>query len=162
LIENCNPAPKVALTEPEMGFVDTSAPIPTIQLAAGQKKVLISTPRKKIELKGQLRNLASQDKKGLATQRLVFSKVEKAFDQTNFALAQSQRENEALRAQLEAIRPSKRKKVVPDPNSKFVNIEQIHRAQIQAGRINATVSEENGSKSGESEASCIVVQSNRR
>ena len=145
-----------------MDFVDTSASIPTIQLSTGQKKVPISTPRKKIELRGQLRNLASQDKKDHAIRRLLFTKVEKAFDEKDFELAKAQRENVALRAQLEAIRPSKRKKVVPDPNSKFVNIEQIHRAQIQAGRFDLLAIEESGSESGESEASYIVVQSNRR
>jgi hypothetical protein len=38
--------------EEEMGFVDTLVPVPTIQLSAGQKKVVISTPRKKMELRG--------------------------------------------------------------------------------------------------------------
>jgi hypothetical protein len=109
--------------------------------------------------------LATQDKKDWGIQWLLFTKVEKAFDQKNFELAKAQQEIEALKAQLEAIQPSKRKRVVPDPNSKFVDIEQIHQAQIQAGRIDAGVSEkieESGSESGEAEASCIVVQSNRR
>jgi hypothetical protein len=53
--------------------------------------------------------------------------------------------------------PSKRKKVVPDPNSVFVNIEQIHQAQIEAGRIEESSAEESNSERSESKASCIVV-----
>ena len=44
-----------------------------------------------------------------------------------------------------------------DPNTVFASIEQIHRAQIEAGRIEGTVAEESGSESAESEGSCIVV-----
>ncbi|KAK4141199.1 uncharacterized protein C8A04DRAFT_14287, partial [Dichotomopilus funicola] len=58
---------------------------------------------------------------------------------------------------LEAARPSKRKRVQTDPNTLFVSIEQIHRTQIEAGRIEDTMAEESGSESGGSEASCIVV-----
>jgi hypothetical protein len=74
----------------------------------------------------------------------------------------TQRENEAPKEQLEAVRPTKRRKVVPDPTPKLLSIEEIQRAQIQAGRSAAVVSEESGSESGESEASCIVVRSKRR
>ena len=58
---------------------------------------------------------------------------------------------------MELAKPSKRKKVVPDPNSLFVNIEQIHQAQIEAGRAEETPAEESDSERSESEASCIVV-----
>ncbi|KAK4139519.1 uncharacterized protein C8A04DRAFT_15791, partial [Dichotomopilus funicola] len=54
-------------------------------------------------------------------------------------------------------RPSKRKRVQTDPNTLFASIEQVHRAQIEAGRIEDTMAEESGSESGGSEASCIVV-----
>jgi hypothetical protein len=58
---------------------------------------------------------------------------------------------------LEVARPSKRKKVVTDPNTIFALIEQIHQAQIDVGRIEDPVAEESGSESVESEGSCIVV-----
>jgi hypothetical protein len=87
----------------------------------------------------------------------LFQKVEKAFDQKDFKLAHLRQENEALKIQLEVARPSKRKKVVVDPNNLFASIEQIHQAQIDAGQIEGSVAEESGSESAESDASCIVV-----
>ncbi len=87
----------------------------------------------------------------------MFRKVEKAFDQKDVKLAQLQQENKALKAQLEAAQPSKRKRVKTDPNILFASIEQVHKAQIEAGRIEGTVAEESGSESGGSMASCIVV-----
>jgi hypothetical protein len=62
-----------------------------------------------------------------------------------------------LKTQLEVARPSRRKKVVTDPNVQFATIEQIHQAQIEAGRIVEPMVEESESESTESEASCIEV-----
>lgn len=59
--------------------------------------------------------------------------------------------------ELELARPSKRKKVVPDPNSQFVNIEQIYQAQIDASRVEESTAEESDSSQSESESSCIIV-----
>ena len=75
-----------------------------------------------------------------------------AFDQAHL-----QQSFEAQGVELELAKPSKRKKVVPDPNSVFVNIEQIHQAQIEAGRIEEASTEESNSERSESESSCIVV-----
>ena len=58
---------------------------------------------------------------------------------------------------MELAKPSKKKKVVPDPNSVFVDIEQIHQAQIEAGRAEESSAEESDSERSEREASCIVV-----
>jgi hypothetical protein len=66
-------------------------------------------------------------------------------------------ENDALKVQLEAARPSRRKRVVPDPNKQFTSIEQVHQAQIEAGRIEESTIEESGPESIESDSSCIVV-----
>jgi seryl-tRNA synthetase len=83
-------------------------------------------------------------------------------DQQAFELARLQQENRALRAQLEAVKKTKRKKVAVDPNTVFASIEQIHRAQVEVGRIEEDVEEESGSEIAVSEASCIVVGSKRR
>ncbi|KAK4232970.1 hypothetical protein C8A03DRAFT_19857, partial [Achaetomium macrosporum] len=116
----------------------------------------LATPQRKSDLRGQLNNLAIR-KQDLSTRRLLFRKVEKAFDQKDFELARLKQENEALKAQFEAARPSRRKKVVLDPNSQFASIEQIHQVQIEAGRIEDSIAQESGSESAESEISCIVV-----
>ena len=72
-------------------------------------------------------------------------------------MARLQQENEVLKAKLEATAKTKRKKVVPDPNTQFASIEQVHKAQIEAGRIEDSIAEESGSESSDSDASCIVV-----
>ena len=118
--------------------------------------VEFTTPRKKVDLRGHLNNLAIR-KQDLSTRRLLFKKVEKAFDQKDSELARLRQENEALKVQLEVARPSRRKKVVTDPNRVFASIEDIHQAQIDAGRIDDPIAEESGSESTESEVSCIVV-----
>ena len=69
------------------------------------------------------------------------------------------RKVEALEAQVEAGRARKRKKVKLSPNSKFADIEAIHKAQLEAGEI-----EDNTAESSESEllseiGSCIIVTS---
>ena len=68
-----------------------------------------------------------------------------------------QQENEALKVQLEAAWPVEKEEGVPDPNKQFASIEQVHRAKIEAGRIDDSIAEESGSERSESDASCIVV-----
>ncbi|KAK4139149.1 uncharacterized protein C8A04DRAFT_16115, partial [Dichotomopilus funicola] len=58
---------------------------------------------------------------------------------------------------LEAAWPSKRKRVQTDPNTVFASIEQVYRAQIEAGRIEDIMAEESGYESSGLEASYIVV-----
>jgi hypothetical protein len=69
------------------------------------------------------------------------------------------RENEMLKARLEAVAPVKRKKVSTSPNSRFVRIEAIRKAQIAAGAIEAESVDEKGSKNTETLEDCIVVGS---
>src|SRR3954469_499177 len=104
----------------------------------------MGTPHKRADLYSQLTDLATHDWHH-STRRLLFRKVTKAFDQKDSELARLRQENEALKSQLEIARPSKRKKVVPDPNCLFATIEQIRQAQIDAGRIEESTAEESGS-----------------
>ena len=137
--------------------IQTPAPVQHSQPSKVATHIFIGTPYRRSDLHSQLTDLATHDRH-LSTRRLLFRKVEKAFDQKNSELAQLQQENEALKSQLEAARPSKRKKVVIDPNDMFASIEQIHQAQIDVGRIEDSTAEESGSESTESDASCIVVR----
>ncbi|KAK4222708.1 hypothetical protein QBC38DRAFT_518634 [Podospora fimiseda] len=138
LLENSNNT--VGLNEPLYPPQTPVSRLPT-QVAGIGQAVQITTPRKKTDLRGHLNNLAIR-RQDLSTRRLLFRKVEKAFDEKDFELARLQQENESLKARLEAARPSKRRKVVTDPNSQFASIEQIHRAQIEAGRIEDSSAEE--------------------
>ena len=74
-------------------------------------------------------------------------------------MAQLQQENEALKVRLEGSTTVRRKKVVLDPNERFVNIQQIRRAQAAVGRIEDTTAEESGSERSEAAEDCIVIGS---
>ena len=89
------------------------------------------TPRKKDELRGQLR-LSSEGKYDKNTQRLLFRKIQKSFDE-DYQIVVAQQKIEAFESQVEAGRARKRRRVQTDPNSKFADIESIRRAQIDAG-----------------------------
>jgi len=154
LLENSN---KVAGIDEQVAPIQTPAPVQHSQPSKVATNIFIGTPHRRSDLHSQLTDLATHNRH-LSTRRLLFRKVEKAFDQKNSELAQLRQENEALKSQLEAARPSKRKKVVMDPNDVFASIEQIHQAQIDAGRIEDSTAEESGSESTESDAFCIVVR----
>lgn len=154
LLENSN---NVASIDEQMAPIQTLSPVRPSQSSTVATDAFMGTPQKRSDLRSQLTDLSSYNQH-LSTRRLLFRKVEKAFDQKDFELAQLRQENEALKSQLEAARPSKRKKVVMDPNDVFASIEQIHQAQIAAGRIEGSVAEESGSECAESDASCIVVR----
>jgi len=59
------------------------------------------------------------------TRRLFFRKIEKEYDKKDWQLKMLFRENEILKARLEAAVPVKRRKVETSPNSRFVNIRAI-------------------------------------
>jgi hypothetical protein len=61
--------------------------------------------------------------------RYLFRKAANGLDVMQYELAQKERQIERLEAQLEALRPKKRKKVEPDPNGKFVTITDIMAAK---------------------------------
>jgi hypothetical protein len=92
-----------------------------------------NTPRKARDLQQQLVKFNSQTSPSPA-QRRLFRKITKGFDEKDILLANALQRVEALEAQIEAIRPQKRRKVELSPNSKFADIEAIQRAQNKADR----------------------------
>jgi hypothetical protein len=122
------------------------------------KKVVMSTPRASRELQ-MLHGFFDQWRHSDKTRRLLFRKVEKGYDEKDWQLKMALRENEVLKAKLEAAAPLKRRKVETSPNSRFVNIRAIRRAQIEAGVIEAESADEEGSEGSETPNSCIVVGS---
>jgi len=72
-------------------------------------------------------------------------------------LAQLRQKNEALKVRLEGSITVGRKRVVPDQNRLFVNIEQIHRAHLAIGRAEDSLAEESEPESPEAVEDCIVV-----
>ena len=122
----------------------------------GVGPVEFTTLRKKTDRRTYLDNLGTQFQHP-STRRLLFRKLEKIFDEKDYQLAQLRQENEALKARLGGTTAGRRKRVVPDPNQRFVNIEQIRRAQIAAGRVENPVAEESRPESPEEAEDCIVV-----
>ena len=156
LLENSNKTPKKgsdgqAQLSPYTPY--TSRSRPTVGSAIVGE---ISTPRKRSDLR---KLLAPETFRNLppTAQRLALLKVQKSWDTKEFDQAHLQQRLEAQEVELELAKPSKRKKVVPDPNSLFVDIEQIRQAQIEAGRAEKSPVEESDSERSESEASCIIV-----
>lgn len=118
----------------------------------------ISTPKKARELRAHLRPTGE----ATPTERLLFRKLEKAFDQRDYTIAIQTREIEMLKATIERMKPTKRKKVIPEPNSVFARIEEIHEAQVEAGRFDSEDSEEEEEEELETEnervEDCIVAE----
>ncbi|KAL0940515.1 transposase [Colletotrichum truncatum] len=124
--------------------------------ASETSAVCWSTPTKRSELQDQF-NLYNKVGHDRNTQRLLFRKVQKGFDEQSYKLAVAQRKIEALEAEVEASRARKRKKVTTSPNSKFANIEAIRKAQIEAGEIEDSSDESSKSDLPTLEGNSIVV-----
>jgi hypothetical protein len=105
--------------------------VATPSWARDSSAVIWSTPRKPKELKDQLA-IFNELEEATSTRRLLFQKLQKAWDIQAFDLAVSQRQIEALQAEVEARRPRKKRRVDTSPNSRFANIWDIQAAQILA------------------------------
>ncbi|KAI1006873.1 hypothetical protein K3495_g1337 [Podosphaera aphanis] len=103
-----------------------------MKIANETSPVLLLTPRKKDELRGQLR-FSSEGKYDKNTHHLLFRKIQKSFEEKHYQIAAAQQKIEALESQVEAGRARKGRRVQTHPNSKFADIESIRRAQIDAG-----------------------------
>ena len=64
--------------------------------------------------------------------RIVVRKLAKAHDQRTLEMAMQDHEAQSLKAQIELLQPRKKAVVKPNPNEKFVNIEQIMKAKEKA------------------------------
>jgi 4-hydroxybenzoate polyprenyltransferase len=103
-------------------------PTSTITWLEDTSQVLWSTPRKSRELREQISTFTRLET-DQSTNKLLFRKITKAFDEKDHHLAATERRLQALERELEATRPRKRVKVKTCPNSKFVNIEAVRKAQ---------------------------------
>jgi 4-hydroxybenzoate polyprenyltransferase len=119
------------------------------------------TPNNVVDLRRQVVDFNLQTGAS-RTQRQLFQKIEKAFDERDVTMAVQGAENEALRAQLEATKQKKRRRVDTNPNELFADITAVRRAQIAAGSVE--VGQEDSPEDGDSSdtGSCIVVATNSR
>ncbi|KAK5633453.1 hypothetical protein RRF57_009167 [Xylaria bambusicola] len=58
---------------------------------------------------------------------MLFRKVGKGLDLQTAIIADLKRKNDELKAQLQSIRSRKRKRVIPDPDKAFVDLQAIFR-----------------------------------
>jgi 4-hydroxybenzoate polyprenyltransferase len=153
LLENSN---KPAILPVNPGTPIIAGSIASIQGGLRGAPVVWSTPRKARELRDSL-DILTQQAQPTTTQRLLFHKIQKVFDEKDVQLATSQYKVQALEARIEAAKARKRKKVKTSPNSKFANIEAIYRAQVEAGEAEKRPDEYSDSDIPSEAGSCIVV-----
>ena len=85
------------------------------------------TPQKRDDIQVLMRRLHKSPRK--SSFRIVARKLAKAHDQRTLEMAMQDYKTQSLKAQIELLRPRKRAIVKPNPNEKFVNIEQIMKAK---------------------------------
>ena len=100
---------------------------------ADQSAFKVPTPKKLEDVREQVYSISRLGKAATPTARVLFRKVSKAVDQRDFVIAQHERRIQQLEARVQQLEPRKRRKVRTSPNSKFVRIEAIKKAQIEAG-----------------------------
>ena len=93
----------------------------------------VSTPKKLEDIREQVYSISQLGKASVPTARVLFRKISKAVDQRNFVIAQHEHRIQQLEARVLQLEPRKQRKVRTLPNSKFVGIEAIKKAQMEAG-----------------------------
>ncbi|CCF36555.1 hypothetical protein CH063_08102 [Colletotrichum higginsianum] len=85
--------------------------------------------------------------------------IHRAREWQAYELATAQHKLELLQAQVTNTAARKRRTVQIDPNTKFANIEDIQKAQIEAGEKEDITDESSDSDTPSEAESCIVVAS---
>jgi len=106
------------------------------------------TPRKARDVYMQVNTVSRLGNLDLPTQRQLFRKITKGFDEKDFALAEAELRIQQLEAKVEELQPRKRRKVQMSPNSRFADIRAVRQAQIEAG--GAEIEEEDSDSSEDS------------
>ncbi len=122
------------------------------------QQVIWSTPKKSTEITAQAIEFQKLQDQGLSTQRLLFRKIRKGFEEQESVLVDYELKIQSLEAELEKARPKKRRKVRTSPNSKFVNIEQIRKAQIEAEGAEIIDDDEEEANKSDSTLDCIEIE----
>ena len=152
LLENSNQGGVRAGNAPNESSRPAQAPSPTESATQGG----LSTPIRQVDVRAALRKLQGS-RQYTRSARKAQTDLWKEFNAKVFNETLLQARLEASMAQNEANKDKKRKKVHLDPNTKFATIRDIHRAQIQSGRVVEHLDEESNVESSRSEGDCIVV-----
>jgi hypothetical protein len=125
---------------------------------SGTSPIIWSTPKKSVELKAQAAEFQKLQDQDYITQRLLFRKILKGFEEQESVLASYTLKIQSLEVQLEKAGPRKRKKVRTSPNSKFVDIEKIRRAQIEVGEAEIIEDDREEANESDSTLDCIEIE----
>jgi len=155
LVENTNKTASSANSGTTNGFRRSELVSQDSIMAKGY---LLATPLASRDVRAMLANYDLQEH-SISTQRILFRKVSKAYDEKDWQLESVLRENQKLKDQLEATAPTKRRRVETSPNSRFVDIAAIQRAQIEARAIEVGSEHEEGSNQSVGTQECIEVGS---
>lgn len=91
------------------------------------------TPQKVGDVREQVNQITRLQTVDTATSRVLFRSITKGLEQKDFVIAQQEMKIRQLENRLVQLQPRKRRKVEASPNSRFVNIKHIMRAQREAG-----------------------------
>ena len=85
----------------------------------------------------------------------MLRKMQKAINENVFERAILKRKEEVLEAKMALLAGTKRKRVDPDPNQKFVDIKAIRRAQREVGRpVDKSIESSSSRVSSPEESEC--------
>lgn len=95
--------------------------------------------------------------KAIPVDKIFLRKVGKAIDKKDFKFAVAKRRIEALEAEIDRLRRTKRRKVEIDPNTQFANIATIRALQRAVGRAPIEDSDSLEEEDSSDVESCIQV-----
>jgi hypothetical protein len=130
---------------------------PVIDWVAETSAVVWKTPLGAKDVHQSLVQFQSLGDSDSSTRRLLFRKMAKSMSIKDTQLASQGLKIKELEARLEVGRKQKRRKVDTSPNSKFVNIEAIRRAQLASQGVKEVDEDSSSSEEVVSEADCIEV-----
>jgi hypothetical protein len=148
LLENSNTGPSTSQALeglPSRSIIDTP-------------QMVLYMPRKSTEIKAQVARFQELEDQGPSTQRLLFQKIVKGFEDQEATLASHSYRIQSLEVQLEKARPRKRRKVRTSPNSKFVDIAKIRQAQLAAREAGSDIEDEEEADLSDSTIDYILIE----
>lgn len=131
---------------------------PTLAWNINSSFVEWKTPQKASDIRKYAYIMTQEKDIDLATRRLLFRKISKGFDAKDYKLMQSENQVKQLKHKLESIIPKKRKAVKTSPNSKFIGIKAIRKAQLDVGDREIDIDESSSSIESDSTGDCIEVE----
>ncbi|KAK8106695.1 transposase [Apiospora kogelbergensis] len=117
-----------------------------------------SLPTYSIDLQRQLRGFHQLQQTDLPTQRQLFRKIQKGFDEKDYLIMDAELRIQALETKLDLAKPRKRKRVELSPNSKFATIEDIQKTEETINEALIGESDSDTSSISTAALDCIIVQ----